>query len=207
MCGLISQFAANKYIHRVGLLDAETCVQLTEALKALVEKKLTAKDPQCPLSEAVHGAEVFDSLLVKLLPRFEVASGKRLLPTYSYARLYARGDELKIHTDRQSCEISATVTLGFEGDVWPIYMGDDMGKSNAFEICMGVGDAVLYRGIEKPHWREIYTEGKWQAQVFLHYVDVDGPHKSWVYDRRNKLNIPNSEFELLDRTLADQYFK
>jgi hypothetical protein len=26
------------------------------------------------------------------------------------------------------------------------------------------------------HWREKYTEGQWQAQVFLHYVDANGPH-------------------------------
>ena len=193
MCDALSQFAVQKYVHLPEFLDKDNCAQLTEELKKLVAQKATVKDEQCPKSEAVHGAQVFDSLLVQLLPHFEVASGKKLLPTYSYARLYAPGDELKNHTDRESCEISATITLGFEGDAWPIYMGDDMEKSNASRIEMQVGDAVLYRGMDKHHWREVYTEGKWQAQVFLHYVDADGPHKEWVFDKRGKLNLPKQE--------------
>lgn len=195
MCDALSQFAAQKYVHLPEFLDKGSCAQLTAELKRLVVQKQTTQDVQCPKSEAIHGAQVFDSLLVQLLPHFEVASGKKLLPTYSYARLYAPGDELKNHTDRESCEISATITLGFEGDVWPIYMGDDMEKSNALEIRMGVGDAVLYRGMEKHHWREEYKEGKWQAQVFLHYVDADGPHKGWKFDKRPGLNLPAPEPE------------
>jgi len=176
-------------------LDKENCNELTIELQKLVAAKQTTKDSQCPKSEAVHGAQVFDSLLVQLLPHFETASGKRLLPTYSYARLYATGDELVNHVDRESCEISATITLGFEGDAWPIYMGDVINKSNASEIKMNVGDAVLYYGMDKHHWREKYTEGKWQAQVFLHYVDADGKYKDWIYDKRGKLNLPAPEPE------------
>ncbi len=192
MCDALSQFAVQKYVHLPEFLDKDNCAQLTAELKKLVAQKQTTQDVQCPKSEAIHGAQVFDSLLVQLLPHFELASGKRLLPTYSYARLYAPGDELKNHTDRESCEISATVTLGFEGDVWPIYMGDSMEKDNASEIKMQVGDAVLYRGMDKHHWREVYTEGKWQAQVFLHYVDADGPHKEWKFDKRPGLNLPQA---------------
>ena len=193
MCDALSQFTVQKYVHLPEFLDKDNCAQLTTALMGLVTNHATHKDEQCPKSQAIHGAQVFDSLLVQLLPHFETASGKKLLPTYSYARLYEPGEELKNHVDRESCEISATITLGFDGDVWPIYMGDDMEKSNASEIKMGVGDAVLYRGMDKYHWREKYTEGKWQAQVFLHYVDANGPHKDFVFDKRGKLNLPEPE--------------
>jgi alkylated DNA repair dioxygenase AlkB len=165
MCDQLSQFVVEKYVHLKDFLDKDNCRELTNELKRLVGEKKTVQDEQCPKSEAIHGAVAFDSLLVQLLPHFEKASGRRLYPTYSYARLYAPGDELVIHTDRESCEISATITLGFEGDVWPIFMGDE-GGVNASEIKMNVGDAVLYRGMEKHHWRNVYTEGKWQAQVF-----------------------------------------
>jgi PKHD-type hydroxylase len=57
---------------------------------------------------------------------------------------------------------------------------------------MNVGDAVLYRGCEKHHWREPYKEGQWQAQVFLHYVDANGPHAEWKYDKRPKLSHHDS---------------
>ena len=192
MCDQLNQFVVEKYVHLKGFLDKDNCRELTNELKRLVAAQKTVKDDQCPVSEAVHGAIPFDSLLVQLLPHFEKASGKRLYPTYSYARLYAPGEELAIHTDRPSCEISATLTLGFDGDVWPIYMGDE-GGVNASEIKMDVGDAVLYRGMDKHHWRNKYTEGKWQAQVFLHYVDADGPHKEWKFDKRPSLNVPQEE--------------
>ena len=192
MCDQLNQFVVEKYVHLKGFLDKDNCRELTNELKRLVAGQKTVKDEQCPSSEAVHGAIAFDSLLVQLLPHFEKASGKRLYPTYSYARLYAPGEELAIHTDRPSCEISATLTLGFDGDVWPIYMGDE-GGVNASEIKMDVGDAVLYRGMDKYHWRNKYTEGKWQAQVFLHYVDADGPYKEWKFDKRAGLNLPQEE--------------
>lgn len=193
MCDQLSQFVVDKYVHLKDFLDKDNCRQLTEELRRLIAEQKTVQDTQCPKSEAIHGAMVFDKLLIDLLPHFEKASGKRLYPTYSYARLYAPGEELANHTDRESCEISATLTLGFEGDVWPIYMGDDMEKTNASKIEMGVGDAVLYRGREKYHWRDVYTEGKWQAQVFLHYVDADGPCREWKFDKRPGLNLPHEE--------------
>jgi predicted 2-oxoglutarate/Fe(II)-dependent dioxygenase YbiX len=204
MCEQMKILTAQGYVHLPEFLDKENCAQLTEELKALVAKGATTKDVQCPKSQAVHGAPVFDSLLEQLLPHFEQASGKRLLPTYAYARLYATGEELKVHTDRSACEISATLTLGFDGDAWPIYMGDyaDEGRgrevthesgeskwvTNEMEIKMGVGDAVLYHGMTKVHWREPYKEGNWQAQVFLHYVDADGSHADQKFDGRKKLS-------------------
>lgn len=183
MCESMTQLQMQGYSHLSGFLDKDNCAELTAELKKIVFEGKTTKDVQCPLSEAVHGAPVFDSLLEQLLPNFEAASGKKLHPTYAYARLYAPGEELKIHTDRPACEISATVTIGFEGNPWPIYMGDE-GGANASKIIMEVGDAVLYHGCDKHHWREIYKEGQWQAQVFLHYVDANGPHAEWKYDKR-----------------------
>jgi predicted 2-oxoglutarate/Fe(II)-dependent dioxygenase YbiX len=193
MCNQLSQFTIEKYVHLKGFLDINNCNEFTVELKRLVDAKQTTKDSQCPTSEAIHGAMAFDKLLVDLLPHFEKASGKRLYPTYSYARLYKTGEKLKIHTDRESCEISATLTLGFDGEAWPIYMGDE-GEKNASKITMGVGDAVLYRGMEKHHWRKKF-KGNWQAQVFLHYVDADGPYKEWKFDKRHGLNLPSQELQ------------
>jgi hypothetical protein len=186
----IKLFQEKKYVHLKDFLDKTNCQQLTGELKRLVNLNKTVKDEQCPLSDAVHGSEVFDSLLEQLLPHFENASGLKLYPTYSYARLYSQhGEELKNHRDRPACEISATITLGFDGDVWAIYMGDNEDKSNGTKIEMDVGDAVMYRGMDKWHWREPYFEGKWQAQVFLHYVDANGPHAEWKYDKRESLGL------------------
>lgn len=184
------EFKEKGYVHLKDFLHLDSCKDLTRELKRLVTEKKTVKDEQCPLSEAIHGTLTFDKLLEDLTPHFEQASGLKLFPTYSYARLYnTQGEELTIHRDRPACEISATLTLDFEGDVWPIYMGANEDKSNATEIKMNVGDAVLYRGCDIHHWREPYKEGKWQAQVFLHYVDQNGPHAEWKYDKRESLGL------------------
>lgn len=206
MCNLQlkDSFQINKYAHVKNVLVKEDCDKLVDQLKQFVANQQTKKDSQCPISEAVHGAPIFDALLEHLLPVFEQSSGKKLFPTYSYSRLYYPGEELKIHTDRPACEISATLTLGFEGDVWPIYVGDyvEAGQgrevvteqneikylANESKIKMEIGDAVIYYGQDKVHWREKYTEGKWQAQVFLHYVDANGPNAEWKYDKRQRLS-------------------
>jgi hypothetical protein len=190
----IQQFKDNGYVHLKNFLDTTNCVELTNELKKLVDQNKTIKDEQCPLSEAIHGTVTFDKLLEDLLPHFEKASGLKLFPTYSYARFYnTQDEELKVHRDRPACEISATLTLGFEGNVWSIYMGDNEDKSDSTKIDMEVGDAVLYRGCDKWHWRDPYKEGKWQAQVFLHYVDQNGPHAEWKYDKRESLGLSKTD--------------
>jgi hypothetical protein len=191
----IQEFQDKGYVYLKDFLPLHTCKELTDELKRLVAEQKTVNDSQCPLSQAVHGALAFDKLLETCLPYFEQASGLKLYPTYSYARLYnQQGEELKNHRDRPACEISATLTLGFDGDVWSIYMGDDQDKTvNVSKIDMAIGDAVMYRGCDKYHWREPYFEGQWQAQVFLHYVDANGPHAEWKYDKRESLGISKTE--------------
>jgi hypothetical protein len=193
----VLEFKEKGYVHLKDFLVKQNCEELTTELKRLVDEKKTIKDEQCPLSEAVHGTYVFDKLLEDLTPHFEQASGLKLFPTYSYARLYnTQGEELTIHRDRPACEISTTITLDFEGDVWPIFMSANEDKSNATEIKMNVGDAVLYRGMDIFHWREPFKEGKWQAQVFLHYVDQNGPHAEWKYDKRESLGLSKTNVQM-----------
>jgi len=201
-----NDFDKNGYVHLKGFLDEDNCTELTNELYKYIEQGETKKDSQCPLSEAVHGTVTFDTLLQDLLPHFEQACGKKLYPTYSYARLYKPNEELKKHTDRPACEISATVTLGFEGNPWSIYMAGN-------KVDMQVGDAVLYRGMDIEHWREKYTEGQWQAQVFLHYVDANGPYANQKYDGRQSLNISKTknnkriltDFALFENHLSNEF--
>lgn len=202
-------FSGKGYVHLPDLLKKEDCKKLVAVLCKAKDEGKTAKDTQCPKSHAVHGLPELDDLMEQLTPYFEQATGKRLHPTYSYARLYAEGDVLKPHTDRPACEISATITLGADGPSWPIHMADkavegndataivdehgiEIFVSDANAVCMDVGGAVLYRGMDKVHWREPYA-GKQQTQVFLHYVDADGANAEWKYDKREGLSHHNTE--------------
>ena len=111
-----------------------------------------------------------------LLPKIESATGLKLLPTYTFFRVYKAGDILEKHRDRPSCEISISLCLRKKGNIWPIYI-------NNTAIMLEEGDALIYKGCEVEHWREPYTEGTKLAQVFLHYVDANGPYTEWKNDK------------------------
>jgi hypothetical protein len=147
-------------------------------------EKTFERDEQVLGSFAVgHGDLVFDSLMKTMKSKMEYCTGLDLFPTYSYTRLYKPGNELKIHRDRPSCEISITLKLSDTGWYnWPIWMVDSPYDLND-------GDGVIYRGCDLEHWREPcegYGDYR-MGQVFMHYVDKNGPHTEWKYDKREHM--------------------
>jgi hypothetical protein len=142
---------------------------------------LLTGDDQVPNTPAGYGDPAFDGLLEYLRPSVEKHSGLRLLPTYSYFRLYKRGDVLKRHRDRKACEISLSLNIGQRpAEPWPLCVESER---ESYSASLLPGDALLYRGIDLFHWREVY-EGEALVQVFLHYVDRDGPHADKKFDGR-----------------------
>ena len=163
----------------------------------------TWSDKQVPNTYSHYADIVMETLLVKMLPVMKKETGLDLVPTYSYARAYKKGDILKRHKDRPSCEISTTVNLG--GDPWPIFI-DGTGSNNVIDeyknihkpnapegtkLLLEVGDKLLYSGCELEHWREPF-EGNICGQVFLHYNHVNGPFANKnIFDGRPKLGVPS----------------
>ena len=74
-------------------------------------------DNQVPNTYSHYGDLVMETLLQKVKPIMEKHTKLKLSETYSYARIYKKGDVLARHKDRYSCEISTTLNLG--GDPWP----------------------------------------------------------------------------------------
>tara|TARA_B100000424_G_scaffold271351_1_gene273716 strand:- start:49 stop:1329 length:1281 start_codon:yes stop_codon:yes gene_type:complete len=180
-------FKNHKHIYLSEVLSKDQCKDLCDHMHNLHKEGKLIQDDQCPLSWSVYGDPKFDSLLSSLSKPIGEKLGIELLPTYTYARLYQYGDVLKKHTDRPSCEISGTLTIGHDPDskIWPIFVGkDENDAGRMYEIA--VGDLVMYRGNEMLHWRPKY-KGKWQVQIFFHYVDANGPHKEWANDKREAL--------------------
>lgn len=132
-------------------------------------------DNQTP--DSSHSIANFREFLELLCAKnMEVASlvGEMVFPTYTYARIYKKGNVLEKHTDRPECEISLTIHL--QGDKeWPIYMEKPNGE--VVGVVLNQGDAVLYLGCDTPHWRNAY-DGEEYGQVFLHYVLSNGIHWS-----------------------------
>ena len=147
-------------------------------------------DEQVPETYSHYSDIVMETLLEKLAEPMSKETELELIPTYSYARIYKKGDVLKRHKDRYSCEVSMTMNLG--GDAWPIYL-EPSGETDkeGVKIDLEPGDALIYRGCEVEHWREAF-EGDNCGQVFLHYNDASGENaKENAYDRRPFLGLPN----------------
>lgn len=141
-------------------------------------------DPRSPGAWAAAGDVFIDGLLVDFLPLVEKITRLRLFPTYSYFRVYRRGDVLVKHKDRPSCELTLALSLGYEAESpWPLFLETPTG---VLSIALEPGDALLYRGTEWTHWREPMN-GDLTAQAFLHYVDQNGPNAEWKYDKRSEL--------------------
>lgn len=148
-------------------------------------------DKQSPFSYCFYGDPLIETILESSCESLSKVSGVNLLPTYSYTRLYGQTEELIKHRDRESCEISATLSLGIpDGEnINPIYFSNNEDGSDAKEILLRPGDICLYRGCDLYHWRPPFTQ-KWYLQAFLHFVDANGPHKDHIYDKRRYLGMP-----------------
>ena len=147
-------------------------------------------DSQIPNSYTSYSDIAMETLMLKCQPVMEKNTGLKLYPAYSYARIYKKGDELKRHKDRFSCEISTTMNLG--GDEWPIYLepSGERGKKG-IKVDLKPGDMLVYKGVELEHWREKF-KGKDCVQVFLHYNNRKTPGaKDNMFDNRKHLGLPN----------------
>lgn len=195
-------FEQNGYVVLSEALTKEQCKQLTDHMFDLDRKDKLVKDDQCPLSGAVYGDPVFDDLLVQMAEGIGLQVGKKLLPTYTYARLYRPGEELKRHKDRPSCEVSATLTLGYDesSTVWPIFFDEH----KEIQVNLDVGELAVYKGCDVEHWRPKF-KGKWQVQVFLHYVDANGPYKDHAMDGRKQFGTDKSGQNLRENSVHPDY--
>lgn len=156
-------------------------------------------DEQAPSSFNAYGDPLMDTLMASSVSTVEKFTGLELIPEYTYWRLYVKNEELKRHRDRESCEISITLCLGyntsnlkgeeFEGYDWPMFVeGTVIEGIDGIPLHMKPGDMIIYKGCEIDHWREKF-QGLHHAQVFMHYNDKAGPYKI-KNDGRPILGIP-----------------
>jgi len=158
-------------------------------------------DDQVPNTYSHYADIAMETLLLAVQPIMEKETKLKLIPTYSYARIYKKGDILHRHKDRFSCEISTTLNLG--GDEWPIFIEPNPKKGNlvdgkyvsentkGIKVILNPGDMLVYRGNILEHWRDSF-KGKDCAQVFLHYNNASTKgSKENIFDKRKHLGLPS----------------
>ncbi len=162
-----------KYIYLNEFINKELAYSLADDFESFCTTGGIGGDSQCPKSSAFYNYAPFLQLLCDKNGALSEFLGEGVVPTYSFARVYKNGCDLKPHVDATRCEISITCHLRGDEE-WPFYV-------NGEEKVLKPGDAVLYLGNEAEHWRKPYTGEKY-TQVFLHYVRTNGPHFSNVFD-------------------------
>ena len=141
--------------------------------------------------------------------KIEKIIGRKLYNTYFYDRFYLSGQYLDKHIDRAGCEISVSIhisnNLPDNLKDWPFKIKTpdvytDKKKSSILvpgdehSVVLNPGDGVIYKGHERPHWRDAmpFPKKKWfrkdtteyyYHQIFFHYVLQDGERAHCAWDR------------------------
>ena len=132
--------------------------------------------------------------------KLEQILGNKLYNTYYYDRFYFPGQGLNKHMDRDSCEISVTVNVSTNlPEDWPIWIKTpdtyvDKKKTQVsvagenHSVILNPGDGMIYKGCERPHWRErmpiiLSNDRHYYHQIFFHYVLQNGNRAHCAWDR------------------------
>jgi|TARA_R110000744_G_C19211257_1_gene546092 hypothetical protein len=165
--------------------------------------KYEGETEQIPNTYYCYADIAMETLSLKIQPIMEKITGFKLNPSYTYARIYKKGDKLRKHKDRSSCEISATINLG--GNPWPIYL-DPTGADTVIDefkeihkpnsppgkmVNLNIGDMLVYRGSELEHWRKEFKDTEC-VQGFLHYTNRKTKwNQNLIFDKRPHLGLPS----------------
>ena len=185
----LAAFVANYFLMKKQVYD--TCRQrrFISPYEVLLGEYEGA-DGQIPHTYSHYSDIVMETLMLKCQAMMEKTTGLKLTPAYTFARIYKKGDILKRHKDRFSCEISTTMNLA--GDPWLIYL-EPSGKEGlkGIKVDLKPGDMLVYSGCELEHWRNKF-KGKEHIQVFLHYNNRKTlGAKENMFDKRPHLGLPS----------------
>lgn len=150
-------------------------------------------------SLARYNVPMYKQLHYLVRKQVEKSLGMDLLPTYFYDRFYYVGQQLKRHSDRPACEVSVTLQISTNSEnPWPIWFNRPDGSDGC--VVMKNGDAAVYKGCEREHWRDPLEskynrmqrrlrkvrkmeDDTYHHQIFLHYVNSQGPFVHFANDR------------------------
>ena len=172
-----ARYAACGYVVLPHLLRATHIVAMREYYRRVLEEGFVYfGDRQVPLRFADHSEPLMVYYHVQLCSLFEAVVGEPITCSYPYFAAYRTGAVLDKHTDREQCEITASLLidqLPRPEDVsdWPLFL-EIPATGEQVPMHMGIGDGSLYKGRELPHYR-LPFEGQLTTCHFYHYVKAD----------------------------------
>ena len=186
--GLIEPRVAHAFLHRL----AKDLGRVVRPLRGKEAQPGVLKRPALQVFGPDYAPMSF--FLWGLTPLMSRLVGRELLPTYDFFRVYRAGDICRVHSDREACEHSLSLTLDYsDGKVWDLEIGgrvlpgrqkrlsEDFEGETYASVGTEPGDAVLYRGIHRRHGRTTPNPNRWSAHLFLHWVERDGPYRDQAF--------------------------
>lgn len=162
-----------------GYIPAEEAIALGKAFIEDVDED-SEQSPSNSVGEAYDQYNRTDQIAIlgEKIAFLNELLGEKVLPAYTYSRVYKNNSPLLKHKDRESCEISLSIHL-YGDKEWAFCI--DNAEGEAVEIILEPGDAVVYDAPYTDHWRDEY-KGESYAQVFHHYVYLNGEYSDLFFD-------------------------
>lgn len=187
----MNDFQNNSYVLVKNFLDKQSVSTVSRYMEYSFKlNQYTYDSDQLCTSYFKYADPLMETILYNSKEELETITGLSLHPTYSYSRIYVKGDVLKPHEDRSACEISVSVHVATLGKYWPLWM--QVPGKNPVGYILEPGDAIVYKGCEVLHWREKAVDTKLNAQFMLHYVNKNGPNADLKWDGRSGLGFKAS---------------
>jgi len=187
----MTDFEKNSCVLVKGFIDPQGIQTISKYMEyALKQNEIKRTEDAITISYARYADPLIETVLLNSLEHMEEITGKKLHPTYSFFRVYVKGAILKPHVDRPSCEVSVTVHVATVGESWPIWM--KVRGQEPMKCVLEPGDAVVYKGCEVTHWRDVADTTEVNAQFMLHYVDQNGPNANYKFDKRPELGMASN---------------
>ena len=139
------------------------------------------------------------AILSEKVPFINELLGEKVLPSYSFSRVYKNGSNLGKHKDRESCEISLSIHL-YGDKEWAFCINNAEGEP--VEVVLQPGDAILYDAPYATHWRPEY-EGESYAQIFHHYVYLNGDYRHLLFDRNHETLSLREYIKVFDHAVPE----
>lgn len=173
-----AQFEREGYAILKNLLPAEHVTEMGEFFQALAAQGFLSCDANDGLRRLfAHNHPVARYWHDQLNERVSQLAGRRTKPSYSFVSLYLAGGDLFWHTDRPPCEYTVALLLDYapldaDGQsAWALKLKGRDGNTRF--LHQRIGEALIFRGRELMHGRDVLPDGSRSVSVFFHFVNED----------------------------------
>ncbi len=168
-----ARFRQNGYAPIAGLIHPFHLAALRRYYRRQIRRgAIRLGDDQSSRRYFAHNEPAARFFHLQLTKIVSILVGEPVKPSYVYMAAYQPGARLERHTDREQCAFSITLCVDYSPEPalatpWPLHLDTPRGTVSVYQA---LGDGLLYRGRELPHYRGSLAEGHTSTSIFFHYV-------------------------------------